>query len=377
MLERGQQRGRTVAVPGDRSRWQQRLVFIAVSIAFVALSCTTDSFQPTASSDLPPVAAATPTPVAAPAVATAEPTMPPPTATPIPTIIPAPTITPVAELPHANPIGDLVAAPPGTYVIAKPDAGLLLDNGARIVSVYDVPDGQPRILVDRNEIDNVWLDYPLVNPTVFGQLLVLRVVAGDPTDDWVLVQAPVRPHRQYVWVRASDFSFGQSSMRIEVDLGRKGRFALFDGENELITNPAVYGREGRATVLHDTYVEQVFAGSVLSPAYGDYILTIASYSNDLGTYGGGGMPGQSIHGTNQPELVGQRVSSGGIRLPNEIIEFVYAQADILGASVVIYDSSGIGRDAAIAQQRNKPWTRAETTELIPQDLPAAAIPSYS
>ncbi len=303
--------------------------------------------------------------------------MPPPTATPIPTIIPAPTITPVAELPHANPIGDLVAAPPGTYVIAKPDAGLLLDNGARIVSVYDVPDGQPRILVDRNEIDNVWLDYPLVNPTVFGQLLVLRVVAGDPTDDWVLVQAPVRPHRQYVWVRASDFSFGQSSMRIEVDLGRKGRFALFDGENELITNPAVYGREGRATVLHDTYVEQVFAGSVLSPAYGDYILTIASYSNDLGTYGGGGMPGQSIHGTNQPELVGQRVSSGGIRLPNEIIEFVYAQADILGASVVIYDSSGIGRDAAIAQQRNKPWTRAETTELIPQDLPAAAIPSYS
>jgi hypothetical protein len=289
----------------------------------------------------------------------------------------APAITPVAPLPDMGPIGDLAAAPPGTYVTARPGVGFLLDNGAFVVPVYDTPDGSPRALVDSNAIDGVVLTVPLRNPTVFRQPLVLRVLAGTSHDEWLLVQAPVRPHRQYIWVRADDFEFGQTQMRIEVDLGRDGRFALFNGEQELINSLAVYGRESRPTVLHDTYVEQAFEGSSLSPAYGTYVLTVASYSKSLGTFGGGGLPGQSLHGTNQPELIGQRVSSGGIRVPNEVIEFVYAQPGILGASVLIYDSSGIGRDAAIDLQRNKPWLRAATTELDETNLPAVPIPSYS
>jgi len=128
--------------------------------------------------------------------------------------------------------------------------------------------------------------------------------------------------------------------------------------------------------LHDTYVEQAFGASVLSPAYGTFILTVASYSESLGTFGGGGLPGQSLHGTNQPELIGQRVSGGGIRVPNEIINFVYHQPEILGANVIIYDSAGVGRDAAIALQRNKPWMPAETT-TFDENLVGAPVPSYS
>ena len=289
---------------------------------------------------------------------------------------PEPTSTPVAALPGVNAIGDLVPAAPGTFVTARPDAGLPTADGAFIVPVYEVPDGAPRALVDANPIDNIATPYPLRNPTVFDQPLVLRVISGSPADEWVLVQAPVRPHRQYVWVRTADFVFSESSMRIEVDLKGEGRFVLFDGERELISNLIVYGRDGRETTLHDTYVEQAFEGERLSPAYGSHILTIASYSEALGTFGGG-MPGQSIHGTNQPELMGQRVSSGGIRVPNEVIDFVYEQPDILGASVIIYDSTGVGRDAAIALERNKPWSRAETVPLDPAKLPEAPIPSYS
>ena len=305
---------------------------------------------------------------------TAEPK---PTAeTAVPAGEPNPTITSVPPLPGVNAIGDLVPAAPGTFVRALPDAGFPLDGGAFIVPVYDVPDGAPRALVARNEIDRIDLTYPLRNPTVFDQPLVLRVIAGTAGDEWVLVQAPVRPHRQYVWVRTKDFAFGQSTLRIEVDLGRQGRFALFDGEQEMITNATVYGRPGRETVLHDTYVEQAFEGALLSPAYGTYILTIASYSEAIGTFGGG-EPGQSVHGTNQPELVGERVSSGGIRVPNEVIDFVYAQPGIIGASVIIYDSSGIGREAAIALERNKAWTPAATVELDETNLPDVPTPSYS
>lgn len=325
--------------------------------------------EPTATSAPPTTTEVAPTEVAPTAPATAVPTPnPEPTATPTPSLVP--------PLPGVNAIGDLVAAAPGTFITARPGAGFPLDNGALIVPVYDVPDGAPRALVDRNEIDNIEQAYPLRNPTVFGEPLVLRVIAGTPVDEWVLVQAPVRPHRQHVWVRTEDFVFGQSSLRFEVDLSGQGRFTLFNGEREVINNSIVYGREGRPTVLHDTYVEQAFGGDTLSPAYGSYIFTIASYSEALGTFGGG-LPGQSIHGTNQPELMGQRVSSGGIRMPNEVIDFIYAQPGIVGASVLIYDSTGIGREAAIALQRNKPWTRAETVQLDPTNLPDVPIPSYS
>jgi len=151
---------------------------------------------------------------------------------------------------------------------------------------------------------------------------------------------------------------------------------VFDGNEEVISSISVYGRESRPTTLHDTYVEQKFEGRRLSPAYGTHILTLASYSEALGTFGGGGLPGQSLHGTNQPELIGQRVSSGGIRVPNEVIDVVYAQPDIVGAGVIIFDSSGIGREAAIRLQRLQRWFPARTSPFTTA-IESVPVPSYS
>lgn len=288
-----------------------------------------------------------------------------------------PTVTPTST-PATSGAWGVAAAPAGTFVTARPGAGMPHSRGSNIVPVYDAPEGEPRVLMDANEIDGIDQPYPLSNPTVFRQPLVLRVIAGGPDDEWLLVQAPVRPHRQSVWVRAEDFVYAQTDLRIEVDLGRGGLLTLFDDDLEVITSLVVHGRESRPTVLHETYVEQAFEGTTLSPAYGTYILTMGAYSETLGTYGGGGLPGQSIHGTNQPELIGQRVSSGGIRVSNEVIDFIYQQPGVLGASVVIYDSSGIGVDAAIAVQRNKPWAPAFTTAMDDGFLiNALPITSYS
>jgi len=367
-------------------RGTQVAVLVAASLILIATGCTSSAAEtePRANSAAPTVeerSEPTATALALGPTITPEPTVTPePTMTPEPSATtsptPEPSVTAVRALPNVNAIGDLVPASPGTHITARPDAGFLADDGARIVPVFDVPEGLPRALVDVNNIDGVELTYPLRNPTVFRQPLVLRVIAGTPADEWLLVQAPVRPHRQYVWVRAADFTFGQSSLRIEVDLGQGGLVTLFDRDQALISNQIVFGRESRPTVLHDTYVDQAFEGATLSPAYGTYILTLASYSEALGTFGGG-LPGQSLHGTNQPELMGERVSSGGIRVPDQVVDFIYAQPGILGASVIIYDSTGAGRDAAIARERNKPWTRATTVELDPADLPKAPITSYS
>lgn len=371
---------------GSNGSWgrgaaQHRLLAAIVGLALTVSACSGGSDSSAA--DVPAdveapteVLTATPEPTNTP-VATLEPTE-------VPTLAPelAPVATPTTSavasiaLPDPRSIGDLVAAPLGTFMIARPDAGFPLGDDAAIVPVYDQPGGEPRVLVDTNNIDLVNLEFPLRNPTVFRQPLVLRVLSGTQADEWILVQAPTRPHRRHVWVRASDFEFGHTDLRIEVDLQVRGRFALIDGDRELITNDIVYGREARPTVLHDTYVEQAFDATVLSPAYGTYILTLASYSETLGSFGGG-MPGQSLHGTNQPELMGQRVSSGGIRVPDEVIDFVYAQPELLGASVIIYDSSGIGREDAIARQRNKAWSPALTRSFDPANPPKALVTSYS
>jgi len=61
------------------------------------------------------------------------------------------------------------------------------------VGHYDEPGGERRMLI-YIDIDNADVGFPLVNPTVFGQPLVLRVIQGAPGDEWLRVQAPVRPH---------------------------------------------------------------------------------------------------------------------------------------------------------------------------------------
>jgi len=248
-----------------------------------------------------------------------------------------------------------------------------------VLPVYDEPGCERRMLIYRNDIDNVDIGYPLVNPTVFGQPLVLRVIQGAPGDEWLRVQAPVRPHGQSVWVRADGLELSATTKRIEVDLAEIPQLTLYDGDGELVESLAVTGRGARPTLLHDTYIDQIFRGATLSPAYGTYIFTMASYSEVLGTFGGAGLPGQSIYGTNQPELIGQRVSSGGIRVPNEVIEEMFEQPGMLGANVLIYDSTGFGRLEAIERQRLRRWTPALTTTFLNSRFSgdAAPVTSYS
>jgi lipoprotein-anchoring transpeptidase ErfK/SrfK len=55
------------------------------------------------------------------------------------------------------------------------------------------------------------------------------------------------------------------------------------------------------------------------PAYGPWAFGLSGFSETLTTFNGG--QGQlGLHGTNQPEKIGTRVSSGCIRLKNEDIE---------------------------------------------------------
>jgi lipoprotein-anchoring transpeptidase ErfK/SrfK len=68
-------------------------------------------------------------------------------------------------------------------------------------------------------------------------------------------------------------------------------------------------------------------------AYGAYALGLSGYSEVLFEFAGG--PGQiAVHGTNNPSQVGQDISNGCIRVPNDIILQIADQAP-LGTPVII------------------------------------------
>ena len=271
---------------------------------------------------------------------------------------PVATVAARSTLPTIDEWLDIEPAPLGTYVVAKADAGL-----AGEIPVYDVPFGAPRSLVDDNWIDGVRsVPVRLVNPVDDDGVLVMRVVAGVPGDDWILVQAPTRPHNQHVWVRGGDFAFGFTTKRIEIDLAGEGELLVFDEDDVLLRSPIVQGRDSRPTPTHVTYVQRGVPAKDVSPAYGEAILAMASFSEVLGTFGGGGLPSNFIHGTNAPELMGHRVSSGEIRVPSEqllaLIELVTP-----GTPVLMYDSSASGRMTR-SQILNQPMSPAPTINFL-------------
>lgn len=210
---------------------------------------------------------------------------------------------------------------------------LHVNDDVQIVPVFDGPNGSNITLYDKNEIDGVELEYPLYAETVFGNRLALLVEEFDDSGNWAKVQMPVRPNNTTAWVQTAFFTVETHNYHIEIDVS-EGMVRVFRGDEEILQDGqlAVMGRESRPTPVVRAYIDEKIPGPSLSPAYGDWVLSIAAFSEDLGTFGGGGMPKLALHGTNQPELMGQYVSSGCVRVPNEVVSFI---ADTVPVGTVV------------------------------------------
>ena len=328
-------------------------------VGLVAAGCTDSDRGASGSSQRPaPVATEVPEPVeTAHTVPAPEP------------IALAPTTAPIEDLPDVAAAQDVAAAPLGTFVVARPGAGITrveADGTESLeIPVYHSPFGPPRALLDVDPFAAEHSLFQLRNWSENDGALVLRVLAGGPDDGWLRVQAPVRPHDQWVWVRRNDFDFGFTTKRIEIDLAEGGSLQLFDGDDIVLESSLVQGRDARPTPVHLTYIEGGVAGDSLSPAYGAAVLSMASFSEALGSFDGG-LPADFIHGTNQPNLMGQRVSSGEIRLPDDVITRLVASIEP-GTPVLIYDSSNErpGREQILARRPSPAQTVAFVgTEIL-------------
>lgn len=198
---------------------------------------------------------------------------------------------------------------------------LHVNDDVVLIPTFDAPNGSQTTIYDINPIDVIELEYPLLAETVFGNRLALLVEEFDNSGNWAKVLLPVRPNGSTAWVQTAFFSKESHNYHITIDVSENS-VNVYRGEELLVEQISVSGRESRPTPVVRAYIDEKIAGPSLSPAYGDWVLSIAAFSEALGTFGGGGMPKLALHGTNQPELMGQYVSSGCVRIPNEVVSFI-------------------------------------------------------
>ncbi len=214
----------------------------------------------------------------------------------------------VATVPPSTTVAPPATSTTTTLRPLAPNEVLVADVKAEVdeLAVFDAPDGARYVP-----------ELPLINPWYFDGPLSLLVVQGRETDAWVEVQLPTRPNDTRKWIRSTDVTFRTHRFHVIVDVGDRVARA-YDAGVQVFETPVVVGRPGTPTPLGRFFINANIPQRNPAGAYGPVILSVSAFSEVLETFDGG-LPAIALHGTPQPGLVGQAVSNGCIRMPNDAI----------------------------------------------------------
>jgi lipoprotein-anchoring transpeptidase ErfK/SrfK len=205
------------------------------------------------------------------------------------------------------------ALKPASYLAAdQPDAfPFIADVPLKIAAAHAVV---PAVNWYRNPGDAAPAG-ALGNPNLYGLPLVFGIV--DRQGEWLQVQLPQRPNGSIGWIRSADVFVQRLENRIVVEVAAR-RLTLYHGDDILMQETVAVGAPTGPTPTGSFYIDASVETGRPTGAYGVRIMSVAAYSDVYFTFGGG--IGQiAIHGTNRPELLGQPVSHGCIRMTNDAI----------------------------------------------------------
>jgi len=183
------------------------------------------------------------------------------------------------------------------------------------------PGGEPIQRFGRENVNGV--------PTVFGVLA--RRVDGRCRATWYRVQLPLRPNGITGWVRASEVTVLPVTTRIVVDLSER-RVTLYDRGRVVHVTRAAIGTAATPTPTGRYYVNQRLVPRDPTGPFGPGAIGISAFSPVLTGWAQGGPV--AIHGTNRPDLIGQAVSNGCVRVANDDLRVLFAKA-LAGTPVLI------------------------------------------
>ena len=184
-----------------------------------------------------------------------------------------------------------------------------------VATVVRVASGVTLLDTFREAADGeVWWQLPDPGP-VDGPRVLLATDLGNP--EWVEVLLPVRPNGTTGWVRRSDVTLSTVDTRIVVDLAER-RLTAHRG-HEVLLEATVVGAPETPTPTGWFCVNEIQQQADPGTERGAWLLGLAAFSEVLGIIDGG-EPTVAIHGTNQPEQLGEAVSLGCIRVEDSVVE---------------------------------------------------------
>ena len=134
---------------------------------------------------------------------------------------------------------------------------------------------------------------------------------GEPT--WYRISVPGRPNGRTGWIPADAASIRPSQRLIYIDRSAR-TLEVWSATRRLLKAKVAVGAPGMETPLGLFYVTWRFAPT--ARVLGRYAFETSAYSR-LSDWPGGGIVG--IHGTFSPQLLGQAVSHGCVRVGNRDI----------------------------------------------------------
>ncbi len=133
---------------------------------------------------------------------------------------------------------------------------------------------------------------------------------------WAKVLLPERPNQSTGWIRAADVELRRVTDTVDVDLTSRTLTWRRGGE-VVLTTPIATGAPETPTPTGRFYVTDLL-DTPDSGGYGPFAIGLSAHSDTLSEFGGG--DGQiGVHGTADPSSIGQAVSHGCVRVPNEVI----------------------------------------------------------
>jgi len=167
-------------------------------------------------------------------------------------------------------------------------------------------------------------------PTVFS---ALQAVMGPRCRAaWYRVLVPLKPNGRSGYVRARSVNLRVVRSRIVIDLSAR-TVSLYQRRRLALKTTAAIGAPATPTPTGSFYVNQRFRSDPLGP-YGWAAIGISAFSEVLTGWPQGGPV--AIHGTNNPSLLGLRVSNGCIRVSNAAVRRLWRLAPA-GTPVLIRD----------------------------------------
>jgi lipoprotein-anchoring transpeptidase ErfK/SrfK len=192
------------------------------------------------------------------------------------------------------------------------------------------------------------LDHPRLINGDPNAAVPLVMLVKDEIDGWLEVYLPIRPNGSTGWVPASSVQVVEQVHRIEVALDQF-RLRVYEADEVVFETEIGVARDNAPTPGGLYYTTELLRPPE-GPGgpYGSYAYGLSGFSDTFTSFNGG--PGQlGIHGTNEPEAIGTRVSSGCIRLRNEDIETMAEDLGLpLGTPVVVYTGDGPAPDSEAA-----------------------------